>query len=58
MTKANFSLPVFRAPFAPPDEDLAAEFLASGRRDSAAEERIDARVRALVGAIRVFWLNS
>ena len=52
MTKASFALPPFRAPFAPPDEELAAEFLRAAGRDAAAERRIDARVRALVGAIR------
>ncbi len=52
MTKATFSLPPFRAPFAPPDEELAAKFLTVAGRDAAAERRIDARVRALVGAIR------
>jgi len=52
MSKASFKLPPFRAPFAPPDEDLAASFLATAPRDQAAETRIDARARALVEAIR------
>jgi RHH-type proline utilization regulon transcriptional repressor/proline dehydrogenase/delta 1-pyrroline-5-carboxylate dehydrogenase len=44
--------PLFRAPFAPPDEELASRFLADAIRDTAAERRIDARARALVEAIR------
>jgi RHH-type proline utilization regulon transcriptional repressor/proline dehydrogenase/delta 1-pyrroline-5-carboxylate dehydrogenase len=42
----------FRAPFAPPDETLAAELLAGAARDAAAEARIDARARRLIEAIR------
>src|SRR6202789_3132067 len=45
-------LPDFHAPFAPPDEPLAAEFLTGAERNPAAEQRIDARARRLVGAIR------
>ncbi len=45
-------LPPFRAPFAPPDADLAADFLDDATRDNAAENRIDARARRLVEAIR------
>ena len=52
MNDAAFSPPLFRAPFAPPDEDLAASFLVGTERDSAAERRIDARARGLVEAIR------
>jgi len=38
------ALPPFQAPFAPPDEDLAAPLLAGAMRTaSAAESRIDAR---------------
>jgi RHH-type transcriptional regulator, proline utilization regulon repressor / proline dehydrogenase / delta 1-pyrroline-5-carboxylate dehydrogenase len=50
----NFAaaLPPFRAPFAPPDDELAARFLTDAGRDQAAEFRIDARARALVEAIR------
>jgi RHH-type proline utilization regulon transcriptional repressor/proline dehydrogenase/delta 1-pyrroline-5-carboxylate dehydrogenase len=44
--------PPFAAPYAPPDEDLAAAFLTGTARDPAAERRIDARARALVEAIR------
>ena len=52
MNNAAFSPPPFRAPFAPPDEDLAAGFLSGAGRDAAAERRIDARARGLVEAIR------
>ena len=44
--------PPLAAPFAPPDDELAAAFLAQAARDGAAEQRIDARARALVEAIR------
>jgi RHH-type proline utilization regulon transcriptional repressor/proline dehydrogenase/delta 1-pyrroline-5-carboxylate dehydrogenase len=46
------ALPLFQAPFAPPDEELAARFLADAARDRAAEARIDARARRLIEAIR------
>ncbi|MGH6672812.1 MAG: bifunctional proline dehydrogenase/L-glutamate gamma-semialdehyde dehydrogenase PutA [Xanthobacteraceae bacterium] len=46
------TLPDFQAPYAPPDEELAAAFLAGATRDKAAEARIDARARRLVAAIR------
>src|SRR5580704_16456647 len=52
MSAADSSLPVFRAPFAPPDDELAARFLADAARDNAAEARIDARATRLVEAIR------
>ncbi|MDR3420885.1 MAG: proline dehydrogenase family protein, partial [Xanthobacteraceae bacterium] len=52
MNRPASNLPQFRAPFAPPDEHLAADFLAAARREPAAERRIDARARALVEAIR------
>ena len=52
MTNAGRKLPSFRAPFAPPDADLAADFLDDASRDNAAENRIDARARRLVEAIR------
>jgi len=42
----------FQAPFAPPDEDLAAGLLADAARDNSAESRIDARAKKLVEAIR------
>jgi RHH-type transcriptional regulator, proline utilization regulon repressor / proline dehydrogenase / delta 1-pyrroline-5-carboxylate dehydrogenase len=52
MNNAAFSPPPFGAPFAPPDEDLAAGFLVGAGLDAAAERRIDARARGLVEAIR------
>jgi RHH-type proline utilization regulon transcriptional repressor/proline dehydrogenase/delta 1-pyrroline-5-carboxylate dehydrogenase len=45
-------VPSFQAPYAPPDEELATEFLAGAARDRAAENRIDARARRFVEAIR------
>jgi RHH-type proline utilization regulon transcriptional repressor/proline dehydrogenase/delta 1-pyrroline-5-carboxylate dehydrogenase len=42
----------FQASYAPPDEELAAAFLAGAARDSAAESRVDARAKKLVEAIR------
>jgi len=52
MNRPALILPTFRAAFAPPDEDLAADFLADTARDGAAGERIDARARRWVEAIR------
>jgi RHH-type proline utilization regulon transcriptional repressor/proline dehydrogenase/delta 1-pyrroline-5-carboxylate dehydrogenase len=52
MTRAAPPLPAFVAPFAPPDEALAAPLLAGAVRDSAGEARIDARATRLVQAIR------
>jgi RHH-type transcriptional regulator, proline utilization regulon repressor / proline dehydrogenase / delta 1-pyrroline-5-carboxylate dehydrogenase len=48
----RLSLPTFRAPYAPPDEELAAGFLTQAAREPAAERRIDTRAPALVEAIR------
>jgi len=45
-------IPPLRAPYAPPDEAIAAELLASAGRESDAEVRIDARATRLVKAIR------
>jgi RHH-type proline utilization regulon transcriptional repressor/proline dehydrogenase/delta 1-pyrroline-5-carboxylate dehydrogenase len=45
-------VPVFAAPYAPPDEVIAARLLAEAVRDAAAERRIDARATRLVDAIR------
>ena len=45
-------IPPLRAPYAPPDEAIAAELLASAGRGSDAEARIDARATRLVEAIR------
>jgi RHH-type proline utilization regulon transcriptional repressor/proline dehydrogenase/delta 1-pyrroline-5-carboxylate dehydrogenase len=52
MNDAVLDPPLFRAAFAPPDEDLAAGFLSGARRDEATERRVDRRARALVEAIR------
>ncbi|HEY5066346.1 MAG TPA: bifunctional proline dehydrogenase/L-glutamate gamma-semialdehyde dehydrogenase PutA [Xanthobacteraceae bacterium] len=52
MDAPDSRLPPFQAPYAPPDEALARSFLAQAARDSAAEQRIDARARRLVEAIR------
>ncbi len=52
MNKTDFDSPIFQASFAPPDEALAAQFLAGASRGAAAERRIDARATALVEAIR------
>jgi RHH-type proline utilization regulon transcriptional repressor/proline dehydrogenase/delta 1-pyrroline-5-carboxylate dehydrogenase len=46
------ALPAFRAPYAPPDEGLAAALLADAARDRDAEDRIDLRAGRLVAAIR------
>ena len=45
-------IPPLRALYAPPDEAIAAELLASAARPADAEARIDARARRLVEAIR------
>ena len=42
----------FHADYAPPDEELAAEFAAGTPRAAAAEERIDARATRLIEAVR------
>src|ERR1700688_3944518 len=52
MDAPDSRLPTFHAPFAPPDDELAANLLADAARDRAAESRIDARARRLVEAIR------
>jgi RHH-type proline utilization regulon transcriptional repressor/proline dehydrogenase/delta 1-pyrroline-5-carboxylate dehydrogenase len=46
------ALPPFAAPYAPPDEELAAHFLTGARRDHLAETRINERAGGLVEAIR------
>src|SRR5881398_402903 len=46
------TLPAFAAPFAPPDEEIAARLLAQAGRGAAADGRIDARATRLVEAIR------
>ena len=45
-------MPAFVAPYAPPDEGIAAAPAGGGSRGEAAEARIDARARRLVEAIR------
>jgi len=52
MNAPETGLPNFQAPFAPPDDELATGLLADARRDRGAENRIDARSRKLVEAIR------
>ena len=52
MDAADPRLPTFRAPYAPPDDELAASLLAGAHRDAAAESRIDTRATKLVEAIR------
>ncbi|HXF88739.1 MAG TPA: bifunctional proline dehydrogenase/L-glutamate gamma-semialdehyde dehydrogenase PutA [Xanthobacteraceae bacterium] len=53
-THSNLSraVPAFAAPYAPPDEELAARLLATAPLDDAAEARIDARARRLIETIR------
>ena len=46
------AVPSFVAPYAPPDEELAARFLSTARRDVLAEARIDQRTTRFVEAIR------
>jgi RHH-type transcriptional regulator, proline utilization regulon repressor / proline dehydrogenase / delta 1-pyrroline-5-carboxylate dehydrogenase len=46
------TLPDFAAPYAPPDEAIAARLLAAAPRDAAAEARIDRQATRLVAAIR------
>jgi RHH-type proline utilization regulon transcriptional repressor/proline dehydrogenase/delta 1-pyrroline-5-carboxylate dehydrogenase len=52
MAPADASLPPFRAPYAPADEELAQRLLVAAARDQTAERRIDERARRLVAAIR------
>jgi RHH-type transcriptional regulator, proline utilization regulon repressor / proline dehydrogenase / delta 1-pyrroline-5-carboxylate dehydrogenase len=52
MNNAAFNPPVFQAPFAPADQDLAAGLLAAAGRDEFAERRVDQRARGLIEAIR------
>src|SRR5262249_42674429 len=49
---ARRGVSVFAAPYAPPDEDLAAQFLREAERDRAIDGQIDARATKLVAAIR------
>src|SRR5271165_991088 len=52
MTAPDSGLPIFHAPYAPPDEDLAAALLADAERDAEAESQIDNLAKVLVEAIR------
>ncbi len=52
MSTPDAGLLIFKAPFAQPDAELAADFLAGAGRDRAAETRIDARAARLIEAIR------
>jgi RHH-type proline utilization regulon transcriptional repressor/proline dehydrogenase/delta 1-pyrroline-5-carboxylate dehydrogenase len=52
MNGVTAALPPFQARYAPPDEELAARFLADAAREPAAERRVDARARRLIEAIR------
>jgi RHH-type proline utilization regulon transcriptional repressor/proline dehydrogenase/delta 1-pyrroline-5-carboxylate dehydrogenase len=52
MSGEQTTLPRFAAPYAPPDETLAANLLADAKREAAADDRIDGRARRLVEAIR------
>src|SRR5579862_8630019 len=45
-------VPGFRAPYAPPDEEIAARLLAQAARPAEAEARIDRRATGLIEAIR------
>lgn len=45
-------VPGFRAPYAPPDEQIAAELLAKEPRDAASDRRINALATQLIEAIR------
>ena len=45
-------LPRFSAPYAAPDEEIAARLLAEAPRDAAADARIDTRATRLIEAIR------
>ncbi len=44
--------PPFRAPYASPDDELASLLLSGAAREGAAEQRVDARARRLIEAIR------
>src|SRR5271154_1242161 len=52
MNAPDAGLPTFQAPFAQPDEELAPFLLAQAGRDRATENRIDARAKKLIEAIR------
>jgi RHH-type transcriptional regulator, proline utilization regulon repressor / proline dehydrogenase / delta 1-pyrroline-5-carboxylate dehydrogenase len=52
MSAVTATLPIFQAPYAQPDEELATRFLADAPAEPVAERRIDTRARRLVEAIR------
>src|SRR5215472_4924550 len=52
MDAPHSGLQRFRAPYAPPDDELAGGLLVGAARDAAAERRVDARATRLVEAIR------
>jgi RHH-type proline utilization regulon transcriptional repressor/proline dehydrogenase/delta 1-pyrroline-5-carboxylate dehydrogenase len=52
LSNLSRAVPAFTAPYAPPDEDIAARLLAIAQLDAAAEARIDARARRLIETIR------
>jgi RHH-type transcriptional regulator, proline utilization regulon repressor / proline dehydrogenase / delta 1-pyrroline-5-carboxylate dehydrogenase len=52
MNAPHSGLPTFQAPYAAPDQELAAVLLADAARQRDADGRIDARARRLVEAIR------
>jgi RHH-type proline utilization regulon transcriptional repressor/proline dehydrogenase/delta 1-pyrroline-5-carboxylate dehydrogenase len=49
---AASALPIFKAPYAAPDEALAADLLATAALPAEAEARIDQRATTLIAAIR------
>lgn len=51
-SRAAPNVPTFLAPYAAPDEQIAARLLAAAERPEAGEARIDARARRLVESIR------
>ncbi len=57
-TVALSEIPLFRAPYAPADEGLAAALLTGAGRSEAAEARIDARAARLVTAVRARGLSG
>jgi RHH-type proline utilization regulon transcriptional repressor/proline dehydrogenase/delta 1-pyrroline-5-carboxylate dehydrogenase len=52
MAKPEVSLRPLQAPYAPPDEALAAGLIAAATRDGKAENRIDTLARRLIASIR------
>src|SRR5262249_2626776 len=52
LSHAAAAVPAFVAPYAPPDEEIAARFLVLAGRDAGSARRIDARATRLIDAIR------